>query len=129
MKPPRAGGAKIGIYATRTPHRHNNIGLSLVQVDKLGPSGKTLIVRGADLLDGTPILDIKPYTPAFEAVPLARVPAWVGVEKGEVFRVQWAPQAQAQVAALCAEGKMDFYGANEVSIISTCSMFTLLRMI
>jgi tRNA-Thr(GGU) m(6)t(6)A37 methyltransferase TsaA len=67
VQPPRAtNDMKVGIYSTRTPHRHNAIGLSVVSLLKVSKDKKSLYVGGADLVDGTPILDIKPYCPAFE---------------------------------------------------------------
>lgn len=65
VRPPRLGGNKrMGVFATRSPHRPNPIGLSsvkLVSVDESEGEGLVLTVSGADLLDGTPIYDIKPY--------------------------------------------------------------------
>lgn len=64
VRPPRLGGNKrMGVFATRSPYRPNPIGLSSVRLDRVEKTdeGDVLIVRGADLLDGTPIYDIKPY--------------------------------------------------------------------
>ena len=65
VRPPRLGGNKrMGVFATRSPYRPNPIGLSsveLVSVEKTPDNGTVLRVKGADLMDGTPILDIKPY--------------------------------------------------------------------
>ena len=65
VRPPRLGGNKrMGVFATRSPYRPNPIGLSsveLVAVEKTADNGTVLRVKGADLMDGTPILDIKPY--------------------------------------------------------------------
>ena len=62
VRPPRLGGNKrIGVFATRSPFRPNNIGLSSVKLLKI--DNDALIVSGVDLLDGTPIYDIKPYIP------------------------------------------------------------------
>lgn len=65
VRPPRLGGnRKIGVFASRSPFRPNNIGLSsvrLLRVEKTENQGDVLIVSGADLLNGTPIYDIKPY--------------------------------------------------------------------
>lgn len=67
VRPPRLGGnEKIGVFASRSPFRPNSIGLSLVRlvgVEHTQCEGDVLIVEGADLLDGTPIYDIKPYVP------------------------------------------------------------------
>lgn len=61
---------KHGIFATRAPCRPNAIGLSVVQLT--GRNGTILLVEDIDVLDGTPLLDIKPYVPAFDAYPDAR---------------------------------------------------------
>ena len=65
VRPPRLGGnRRMGVFATRAPYRPNPIGLSSVRLEKIEHTendGEVLIVRGADLLDGTPIYDIKPY--------------------------------------------------------------------
>lgn len=67
VRPPRLGGSvRLGVFATRSPHRRNPIGLSVVRL--LGIEDRTLRVSGIDLLDGTPVLDIKPYVPWADAV-------------------------------------------------------------
>ena len=67
VRPPRLGGnTRMGVFATRSPFRPNPIGLSCVRLDGIelsGPEGPVLHVAGADLMDGTPIYDIKPYIP------------------------------------------------------------------
>ncbi len=67
VRPPRLGGnQRMGVFATRSPFRPNRIGLSsvrLIKVELNSPDGPLLRVAGADLMDGTPILDIKPYLP------------------------------------------------------------------
>ena len=73
VKPPR-GGPKRGVLATRSPHRPNSIGLSAVELTRI--EGRTLHLRGVDLLDGTPVLDIKPYVPYADAFPGARA-GWI----------------------------------------------------
>ncbi len=75
VRPPRLGGnVRIGVFATRSPFRPNPIGLSCVQLDRVewdGPQGPVLRVLGADLMDGTPIYDIKPYVPYADCRPEA----------------------------------------------------------
>jgi tRNA (adenine37-N6)-methyltransferase len=73
VKPPR-GGPKRGVLATRSPHRPNSIGLSAVELVKI--EGRTLHLRGVDLLDGTPVLDIKPYVPYADAFPESKA-GWI----------------------------------------------------
>lgn len=67
VRPPRLGGDKtLGVWATRSPNRPNQIGLSAVELESIeldSPDGPIIHVKGADLVDGTPILDIKPYLP------------------------------------------------------------------
>lgn len=74
--PPRLGGKeKRGVFATRSPFRPNPIGLSCVKLVKIileGEDAPKLIVAGADLMDGTPIYDVKPYLPYADAIPDAR---------------------------------------------------------
>ena len=76
VRPPRLGGnRRLGVFATRSPFRPNPIGLSCVELEKVdldAPNGPVLHVRGADLVDGTPIFDIKPYVPYCDAHPDAR---------------------------------------------------------
>ena len=87
VRPPRLGGnQRMGVFATRSPFRPNNLGLSCVRFDrvehdpKLGP---VIYVRGADLMDGTPIYDIKPYVAYADAHPDAR--------SGFVDTTEWQP--------------------------------------
>lgn len=73
VRPPLLGGNKrMGVFATRSPFRPNPIGLSVVKLERVEISkdkGVILHVRGADLLDGTPIYDIKPYLPYADSIP------------------------------------------------------------
>jgi tRNA-Thr(GGU) m(6)t(6)A37 methyltransferase TsaA len=73
-----------GVFATRAPKRPNALGLTVVRL--LAVEGATLRVEGVDVVDGTPLLDIKPYVPAFDAVPAERIGWYAGkVERaGEV---------------------------------------------
>lgn len=73
VRPPRGGG-KRSVLATRSPHRPNAIGLSAVELVAVEPT--RLRVRGIDLLDGTPVVDIKPYVPYADAFPDAAA-GWI----------------------------------------------------
>ncbi|MBQ7354032.1 MAG: tRNA (N6-threonylcarbamoyladenosine(37)-N6)-methyltransferase TrmO [Clostridia bacterium] len=75
VRPPRLGGNKrVGVFATRAPYRPNPIGLSSVKLEEVRlhtPDGPVLVVSGADLMDGTPIYDIKPYLAYVDSHPEA----------------------------------------------------------
>ena len=76
VRPPRLGGnTRKGVFATRSPYRPNSLGLSSVKLERIEDTaeyGKVLIITGADLLNGTPIYDIKPYLPYTDSHPEAR---------------------------------------------------------
>lgn len=76
VRPPRLGGnQRMGVFATRSPFRPNPIGLSVVRLDSVERTAAGVVllhVSGIDLMDGTPILDIKPYLPHVDAIPSAR---------------------------------------------------------
>ena len=75
VRPPRLGGnTRMGVFATRSPFRPNNLGLScvkLIGIEHTEKNGTVLHVAGADLMDGTPIFDIKPYIPYSDSFPEA----------------------------------------------------------
>jgi tRNA-Thr(GGU) m(6)t(6)A37 methyltransferase TsaA len=76
VRPPRLGGnVRLGVFATRSPFRPNRMGLTVVKLDRVereGDAAPRLFVSGVDLVDGTPVLDIKPYVPYADAIPEAR---------------------------------------------------------
>jgi tRNA (Thr-GGU) A37 N-methylase len=66
---------EVGIFAQRARHRPSPIGVTAVTL--LRRDENRLVVQGLDAIDGTPVIDVKPYVPAFDAVQLARVPEWI----------------------------------------------------
>jgi len=99
VRPPRLGGNKsMGVFATRATHRPNGIGQSVVKLDRV--EANRLWISGIDLLDGTPILDIKPYVPYADSIAGARNE--IASTAPVLIPVQWQPQAleQAQLHAL-----------------------------
>ncbi|TQV62755.1 MAG: tRNA (N6-threonylcarbamoyladenosine(37)-N6)-methyltransferase TrmO, partial [Halothiobacillaceae bacterium] len=97
VRPPRLGGnARLGVFATRAPYRPNPIGLTLVRLEAVEVAGSSvrLVVRGADLLDGTPLLDIKPYLPYADAVPEA-TGGFAPEAPGAGLSVAWGEVARA----------------------------------
>lgn len=93
VRPPRLGGnVRVGVFATRSPFRPNPIGLSCVKLEGVElstPDGPVLHVSGADLVDGTPILDVKPYLPYADCRPEA-VGGFAG-QAPEPLRVDFPP--------------------------------------
>ncbi len=73
VRPPRLGGdTRVGVFASRSPYRPNRLGLSCVKIESVDlrtKDGPVITVSGADMLDGTPIFDIKPYLPSSDAYP------------------------------------------------------------
>lgn len=73
VRPPRLGGnTRLGVFATRSPFRPNHLGLSCVELDRIDyedPEGPVLYIRGADIMSGTPLYDIKPYVPYADCIP------------------------------------------------------------
>merc|ERR1712170_89620 len=66
VAPPRLNGKRVGLFATRSPHRPNPIGLSLCKIDSVNTKTGEIVLSGADLIDGTPILDIKPFIQSYD---------------------------------------------------------------
>lgn len=98
--PPRSE-AKRGVFATRSPHRPNPIGMSVVQL--LGVDGLVVRVKNVDLLDGTPVLDLKPYVPYADAYPDARG-GWLEAKDPPRFEIVWSAPAEEQAAWLASRG-------------------------
>lgn len=110
VRPPRLGGnTRMGVFATRSPFRPNPMGLSCVRllgVDWNTPDGPVLKVAGADLLDGTPIYDIKPYLPYVDSHPDAR--GGFGAQKLDyALEVQCAPALLAKLPAEKQQAALD----------------------
>lgn len=96
VHPPRLKGETIGLFASRSPHRPSPIGLSVARLIKV--EGDTLHLSGIDLVDGTPILDVKPYVPESDCFPDAS-PGWTKDAPFPSLKVEFEPQALADIAA------------------------------
>lgn len=106
VRPPRLGGnTRLGVFATRSPFRPNNLGLSCVRIDRVEMDprlGPVIYVLGADLMDGTPIYDVKPYVAYADAHPEAR--------SGFVDATEWKPlevEMTDELAALIPAGELE----------------------
>lgn len=115
VRPPRLGGnRRLGVFATRSPFRPNPLGLSCVELEKVdfdAPDGPVIHVRGADLVDGTPIFDIKPYVPYCDARPEAKGGFTDGLASAELA-LDFPPALLAKVPqkkrdGLCATLRAD----------------------
>ena len=101
VRPPRLGGnQRVGVFATRSPFRPNNLGLSSVQLTKIEQTsrGMVLHVLGADLMNGTPIFDIKPYLPYTDSHPQARS-GFAPTAANHLLEVVWNDSARQMLAA------------------------------
>ena len=99
VRPPRLGGnTALGVFATRSPFRPNRLGLSCVELVRIDPEGPVLHVKGADLMDGTPIYDIKPYVPYADAFPEAGG-GFTDTAAWEPLQVDFSPAALEVLAA------------------------------
>jgi tRNA-Thr(GGU) m(6)t(6)A37 methyltransferase TsaA len=100
INPPKlTDGTKVGVFSARTPHRPNAIGLTLVRLEKVDIQKKTLTLSGVDLVHGTPVVDIKPYVPHYDAIPTATVPQWVATSLStSMLNVEITDQVQTSMA-------------------------------
>jgi tRNA-Thr(GGU) m(6)t(6)A37 methyltransferase TsaA len=108
--PPRGPARRRGVFATRSPHRPNAIGMTPVKL--LGIDGDRLLLGPCDLVDGTPVFDIKPYIPEYDAFPdessgwLEEVASWASLEPS--YRIVWSELAKVQMHWLRDECSVDF---------------------
>lgn len=106
VRPPRLGGnRRVGVFATRSPFRPNPVGLSCVRLDSVEydtPEGPLLHVSGADLMNGTPIYDIKPYV-AFSDCVTNATGILKDARQGALLQVEIAPE----IAALIPDGEIE----------------------
>ncbi|WP_299489238.1 tRNA (N6-threonylcarbamoyladenosine(37)-N6)-methyltransferase TrmO [Acaryochloris sp. IP29b_bin.137] len=100
VRPPRLGGNKtMGVYATRSPNRPNQIGLSAVPLDQVEQTEREILlhIHGGDFLDRTPVLDIKPYVTYADAIATA-TSTWANTAD-PLLPVVWSPEAMASLTA------------------------------
>ena len=101
---PPKGTDRVGTFASRSPYRPNPIGLSCVRLLKV--EGLTLFVDEADLLNGTPVLDIKPYIPMADAFPEAKA-GWVEKQEGDLWTVEMSEEFASQSRWIAEHGDFD----------------------
>ena len=111
--PPDGSDRKRGVFGTRSPHRPNPVGISAVELVKI--DGLRLYVRNLDLLDGTPILDIKPYVPAADSFPEAKT-GWRGHFPSGGTAVEFADEAASAADFIRSNGGPDLCNTARVQL-------------
>lgn len=121
VRAPQNKGKPTGVLGTRSPHRPNAIGLSLVQVLGIekneNGSSISILLSGVDLCDKTPIFDIKPYVPHVDRpadLSTLRAPAWLFNEEFEPANVEFVDEALNNYKLLLAKGCSKFWKSNEI---------------
>ncbi len=102
VRPPRLGGnKKVGVFASRSPFRPNNLGQSVVRLVGIEqkPKSLTVVIEGGDLIDGTPIVDIKPYIPYVDSIPNASG-GFADKSPEAKLQVSFSTEAKQQLAAI-----------------------------
>ena len=111
VRPPRLGGdARVGVFASRSPFRPCPIGLSVLRLERVeigGHGNISLEVSGLDLLDGTPVLDIKPYLPYTDSIPDAQSGFAPEAPDAQALQIQLSKKAQEQFSLLEQAGRQD----------------------
>ena len=111
---PPKGRDRVGTFASRSPYRPNPIGLSCVRLLKI--DGLTLYVDEADLLDGTPVLDIKPYIPMADAFPQAKA-GWVEEQEGDLWTIDASEEFAEQNRWLAENSPFDLESFVQVQLV------------
>jgi tRNA-Thr(GGU) m(6)t(6)A37 methyltransferase TsaA len=110
--PPRSK-VRRGVFGTRSPHRPCPIGLSVVRLERV--VGLTVHVRGVDMIDGSPVLDLKPYVAVADAIPDAGAGWLAAPDPIAPFSITWSPLAEEQLAWLAGSG-IDLRGPVEATL-------------
>ena len=115
VRPPRLGGnERVGVFASRSPFRPNGLGLSAVELEHVSldeADSPVLYVRGADMVSGTPIFDIKPYLAYADSYPDA-AGGFTGGDAGEMLAVDFPPELLAQFDSGERHGLLSALGAD-----------------
>jgi len=99
VAPPRLKGKRVGVFSTRSPHRPCPIGLTLAKVERV--EGATVHLSGIDLIDGTPVLDVKPYIPQYDSVQEPYIPQYDSVsEDKEPYIPQYDSVSEEKVSCV-----------------------------
>ncbi len=104
VNPPRHTRKKVGVFASRAPYRPNQIGMSCVKLEKV--DGLKIFISESDILNGSPVFDIKPYLPYSDSFPDAAT-GWVKKTIGEKYELQWNKSAEEKIKWLKDNAKIN----------------------
>ena len=106
---------KVGVFSTRSPHRPNPVGMTLAKIESVDSKTGTLNLSGIDLVDQTPILDIKPYVPFYDAIDRAKTPSWVHKAfQTPPLKVDWSDEALRELNSVVEVEKVcRFYDSSK----------------
>ncbi len=113
VTPPRNDGKKVGVFASRSPHRPNGIGLSCVTLKKI--DGLDIYISNSDILDGSPVLDIKPYLPWSDSFPESKT-GWAKTGEKIVYTVEFFADALAICNRIFEEDGVNLAGYARVQL-------------
>ncbi|MBK7865626.1 MAG: tRNA (N6-threonylcarbamoyladenosine(37)-N6)-methyltransferase TrmO [Ignavibacteriales bacterium] len=113
VTPPRNDSKKVGVFASRSPHRPNGIGLSCVTLDRI--DGLNIYISNSDILDGSPVLDIKPYLPWSDSFPESKT-GWAKTGDRIVYKVEFSADALSICNRIFEEDGVNLAGYARVQL-------------
>lgn len=113
VTPPRHTRKKVGVFATRAPYRPNQIGLSCVKLDKV--EGLKIFISESDLLDGSPILDIKPYLPYSDSFSDVKT-GWAKSDLAEMYNIEFNAKAKKIGEKLKSEKDINLFDYSRIQL-------------
>lgn len=113
VTPPRHTRKKVGVFATRAPYRPNQIGLSCVKLEKV--EGLKIYISGSDILNGTPIIDIKPYLPYSDSFPTSST-GWAKTDLENIYQIKFLKKAKEQALRLLQDEKINLINYARVQL-------------
>lgn len=120
VRPPNFGGNKVGVFATRSPHRPSPVGLSLARITRVDLKAGVVHLSGLDLCDGTPVIDIKPYNEKVDwpGLEQSTSPSWLANPKFELAPVEFTPQALHELDVLVRiQRVLTWYAQDEGEVV------------
>ncbi|KAG7396470.1 hypothetical protein PHYBOEH_002236 [Phytophthora boehmeriae] len=106
---------RVGIFCTRSPHRPNPIGITLAKIEHVDMRKRTVFLSGVDLLDETPVLDIKPYIATYDSLPDAQAADWVAAPQPPI-EIQWGSDDLIPTLHKLAESSVHYRSAPEMFV-------------